>query len=74
MCWEGGGSVCGSESAGWVSASVLVKTSLAVWKVTRHMILHRLLVEPSSPVVLCQVPCREISALVTVSNENTLDH
>lgn len=50
------GSVCGSESAGWVLVSVLLKTNLAVWKVTRHLILHRLLMEPSSPVALCQVP------------------
>lgn len=43
LCWEGGASVCGSESVGWVLASVLVKPNLAVWKVTRHLVLHRLL-------------------------------
>lgn len=38
--WEGVGSVCGSESAGWLLASVLVKTNLAAWQITRYLVLH----------------------------------
>lgn len=33
------GTVYVAQSAGWV----LVKTNLAAWKVTRHLVLHRLL-------------------------------
>lgn len=53
LCWcitgKEEGPVHVAQRACRVLASVLVKTSLAAGRVTRNLVIHRLLMKPSSP-------------------------